>query len=707
MDRIFSNSTPRGFLAGKALSPDATPEDAYLYTVRSLIEDANDYEFSELAPARETLLEYYYAQRPAIDADEEDDLLGDPPTDESTSTRSSVVSSDVRDTVLSILPSLMRIFAGTEHAIEFQPNGPQEDEYSKQATDYIRYKFWKQNKGFNTLYDTFWDALTVKTGAMTWGTDTGKHVSVQNYNSMTHEQLAHIMSQEELGPEIVSYDPPKYVPGLGYVINNVAIRYTKSVPNTWVESIAPEDIRITRGAKSTQAAPLIGYVSIMRIGELVAMGYEYDEILEHAGNFQSWSMDSEIRSPGVNTGYPLNDQVLYGCFWIRADGDGDGIDELRHICTMGENYEIVHDEPADIAKMALFSGDRRPHSAMGNSMAELVLDIQRIKTNLIRGGLDSLAQSIFNRTAFNELLVNVEDVMSDDIGAPIRTRGNPAEVIQNYSTTFVGKDAFEAADYLDRTRVARTGISDASKGVDPKVFQSTNLSGIDAIVSGAQERIELIARLFAEGGLTEMYEGLLTEVTNNPNRSEMVQLRGKWVEVNPSLYNPNMRVEVNPMLGKGSDQTRLLVLQGVAATQSAVVEKFGLGNGVVGPIEMRNTQVDILSLVNFKNANRYFREITPEQQDAIEKAPKEPSPEMVLAQSQMENVRSKTSGEIGKQRLQANQQKTQAAQQASQMRFNYDKLHTDAFVALTGFLKDAVLAEQETDGEVMKLSEGG
>ena len=61
---------------------------------------------------------------------------------------------------------------------------------------------------------------------------------------------------------------------------------------------------------------------------------------------------------------------------------------------MGEDAEIVSDEPANRIKFALFSCDPISHTIVGDSIADYVMDIQRLKTNLTRAVLDSAAESI-------------------------------------------------------------------------------------------------------------------------------------------------------------------------------------------------------------------------------------------------------------------------------------------------------------------------
>ena len=694
MDRIFNNNQT-GYFDQTLYSDD--PE-YYQALVRSLISDSVDYEESNLRPDREKADQYYRGLEPRLNPISEEDVYDssdETPEDEKSDSKSTAVSTDVKDTVMAVIPSLMRMFAGSEHALNFEPTSEESVEMAAQATDYIRHIFWEENEGFTILHDILKDSLVKKIGITTWYTTNVKKVQEKTFTNVDEEQLMSVLNENpKFEAEIVDQTPPD----VNGMIASVTIRYVESTPKHVVESVAPDEFRISRHARNIETADLVGVDRIVRLSDLVELGYDPDILREFAGEQEDFSYERQERNPGGQMGWVTNDLVRFGRYFIRIDGDGDGINEVRCIHTIGSNFQIIEDYMVDDNNFALFSPDPEPHTAIGNSLADLVMDIQRINTNLLRGGLDSLSQSIYPRTVINQLLTNVEDALSDDVGAVIRTTGNTTDAVTQLVTPWVGKEVFAMKAQMDAMRQSRTGISEASKGVDPKALQSTNVMGIDLIATGAQERIELIARILAETGFKRMYKGLLREVTNNPNPEKTVCIRGKFTKINPSLFDPSMRCKVNPALGKGSDQTRMMALSTVVQKQELIMAKFGINNPVVGVQEYMNSVTDLLELVNIRNVSRYFKPITPEVLEQIQSAPKEPDPTTVLAQAELEKVKA------GVIETQANIVQKDNKQKMDDD-FRRDKLNVDSMVQLTGIFTDAILAQETMDNSVEGYNE--
>lgn len=683
METIFGNSGIGGAKANATYLGDDDQEE-YEARLRAMITDAVDYEQSYLQGNREEAQGYYYGTLPGLPGVSEDVDEDEEPN------RSRFVSTDVRDTILTILPSLIRIFTSSAEKIaEFNPTTEANQPMADQAYDYVNHVFYEENDGFLILHSLFKDALTVKLGIVRWWTDNVPEVMEQTFRDITQEQLQMLIF--EGGEELQVVDMQNAPDG---TIAEVTLRYYENKPQTKVIAVPPEEFRISRYARTLSSARLVGHEYDKPASELIAMGVPIDLVQNSIGMAPSFSEERFLRNPGMVDDYRgLGDTCVYGDWYVRIDGDGDGVDELRHICTLGNDYHIISDDIVPYHNFAVFSPDPRPHTVVGDSVADLIMDLQRLKSLMTRGMLDNLAESTNPKMVINELVTNIEDALNDEVGAIIRTRGDPNSAVAFSKVPYIGADLQQNIDYLDNVRASRTGITEASKGLDPKAMQSTALSGIDAIVSGAQERIELIARILAETGLKDMLRGLLREVTNNPNKTRTMKLRGQWQEVNPSLYDPSMRVTVNPTLGKGSDMIRLQALQQVQQTQMTIIEKYGIKNNpLVGPQEFRNTLEDSLGLVNIKNVSRYFKPVTQQVIDAINQSPDAPDPAQLLAQAELEKVKSATLKNISEKDTQAGELDFKVRKLMMDDDFRRDQLNVEATIAAS----DAVAKDGAT-----------
>jgi hypothetical protein len=452
------------------------------------------------------------------------------------------------------------------------------------------------------------------------------------------------------------------------IYDRVVIQFEKSKPLIKVAGVPPEEMRLDRYARTFKDSRIVGHERIVPVDQLVAMGYDRDLCLDHIQTSESaFTTEPQLRNPGRFMGTRLGDGVKYGEWYIKIDRDGDGFPELRYICTFGEDREIVGDEDANRIKFAMFSCDPISHTIIGDSLADYTEDIQRIKTNMMRAILDSAAESINPKTVINELMVDVDDALNDDLGAVIRTRGDPANSVMFTNTPFLGQAALPVVEMLNEVLQRRTGLSDAAKGLDPKALQSSTMIGVEAVINGAQERTELVARVLCETGFRDLFTGLYNEICENPNQKRTLKIRGKFIPYDTGTFDASMAVEVNANLGKGSDMTRMLALNQIKQDQQLVISQYGLQNPVVGIPEMLNTIGDMMAIANIKNVGRYFRTPTPQQLQMIMSQPKTPDPMAMAAQAQMERVRSDTAKAVGQQQLDRERMQAEG-------KFKYDQL---------------------------------
>jgi hypothetical protein len=585
------------------LNPDVMKDDELQGIVGKEIEDAIDYIDNWISPMRATATQYY---------------RGDPFGNEEEG-RSQVVSMDVRDTVQAIMPSLMRIFHGTDRTVEFVPQGPEDVASAAQATDYANFIINRDNNGFLEMHSAFMDALVRKVGIIKVYWDDQTKFETYDMSGLDDASLNALMSDPDVEVEITASTPvgePMMDEMTGMIMeppmeHSVRATYTHPDGRVKVEAVPPEEFLISREAKSVEQADYVAHRRIVTVSELVAMGYDFDEVSklgsaheDMSTNVERYTRNKALSNEMNERNDPAMKKVLYVENYIKLDYDGDGIAELRKICTAGDGNKILMNEPCTMAPFATMCPDPEAHDFFGHSVAETVMDIQRIKSSIMRNTLDSLAMSIHPRIAVTEGMVNMDDVMSTEVGAIIRQRS--AGQVQPLSMPFVGREAFPVLQYMDQVKEARTGISKASAGLDANALQSSTATAVAATVSAAQQHIELIARIFAETGVKRMYQLVLHLITTHQDRERMVRLSNEFVPIDPRAFDSNMDVTINVALGRGSDTERMMMLRQIGEMQKEAMATMGPQNPLTDISKLSNTLKAMTELAGFKDTSQFW-----------------------------------------------------------------------------------------------------
>ena len=630
-------------------------EEELQTTVRSYITDAIQYIDDDISPIRAESTKYY---------------KGDPFGNE-VDGRSQVVSRDVRDSVQAVLPSMMRVFFGSQKAVEFVPRSSEDVAMAEQATDYLNYIIQQDNEAVAIFYSVFKDALMNKAGFVKWWWDDSIEVHTHTFENLDEGALGLILQEE--GVEAVSVEA-RPAPGVSDQQAQMMQAQGMEVPQVYdaeikrqrkrnrvkIETMPPEEFLVDAAATSLDDAMVVGHRTMATVSSLVALGYDRKMLEEHlsdevafTGTDEYWARYKDRASMSPLSAYERR-RVLYVEAWCYIDYDGDGIAELRRICTVGDGYKVVNNESADEIPFAVFACDPEPHVFFGSDLADLTKDIQRIKSAVLRGMLDSLSFALYPRTGVVEGMVDIDDVLNPEVGSIIRMR-QPG-MVQQLDVPFLGKEAFPLMSYLDDMKESRTGQTAASQGLDPDVLQSTTRAAVTATIRGAEQHLEMMARLFAENGFKRLFKGLLRLVITHQDKERVVRLRNEWVPVDPRVWDSSMDCSVNVGLGSGMTDERLAVLNQIVVRQTEAMEKLGPDNPLVGLGNIRNTLAKMLEISGFKDSNQFFKPI-PLDWKPPPPEPPPPTPEELLAQAQMADIQARTS--IDQQKLEVDVMKAQ------------------------------------------------
>jgi hypothetical protein len=603
--------------------------------VSAELEDAVSYIDSDVSPIRAKGTEYY---------------RGDPFGNEEDG-RSQVVAMEVRDTVSAMLPSLMKVFFSTENVVEYMPRGPEDVAGAQQATDYANYVFTADNNGFMTTYALFKDSLVRKCGIAKYWWEEVEEVKIEEYSGLDDQTLQVLMQEGAEVKIVVSYPEPGAMPQMDMttglpmpvpMIHDVEIKRNTRDGRIRIMAVPPEELILDRRARSFDDAGIIAHRQMATVSDLIGMGYDQDEIEENISSTDLDSNDEYLARQPLSTTMgagdsmnPMQQRVLYVEAYMRIDFDGDGIPELRKICCMGSGYTMVRNLPASYIPFVDFPCDPEPHTSPLEAMSifDITHDIQEIKSEIMRNTLDSLAQSIHPRTAVVEGQVNIDDVLNNETGAIIRMRA--PGMVQPFSSPFVGQPAFAMMDYMDQMREDRTGMSKAAMGLDPDALQSTTKAAVAATVSASQSRLELQARILAEG-MKKLFKGILYLMTTHQDKPRMVRLRNEWVQIDPRVWDASMDVNVNIGLGNGDVNEKINALNIIMQKQEQIMAQFGPMNQIASlPMYIRTLQKAI-ELSGYKDASSYFNTLPADFQMPQEQP--QQTPEQVLAQVQAQSI---------------------------------------------------------------------
>ena len=569
--------------------------------------------------------------------------------------RSGAVSTDVRDAIFNILPSLMRILLGSDRVVEFLPIGLDDVDLARQQTSIVDFVIRKDSDGFRVISSAVIDALVRRIGWVKWMWDSGEgeHRGVE-YVGLDEMQAAAVAADEAvLGFEITSSYTDEQT---GQPLYDAAV-IRKGMGRVRIMEVPPEEVFYTRGARSLNEADCVAHVRELPASDVVAMGYDVETVNKYKGEQtrdSSGSLDGDglrtvrHRFDGDDVESPISQEVdesrqkvIFTEAYCRVDVDGDGIAELRMFHCIGNEYKVLNGEGlgelVDEVPFARFTPLIEPHLLVGLSVADVVGDVQ-VKKSLIERALEhSLARAIDPPFVYNEHAVNASDIASPNLHKAIRVRGDVDKTIREIPTSYLGDQAIGVLTYMNEKRADRIGMTRASEGLDPSALQSSTAEAVAGTFSRSAEIKELIARNIAESGMKDLFKGVLRTIQRNQDFVRNLRLdSGEFVTMDPSTWDIERDVEIN--IGETSTERKMAGLTAIAQSQMGMMEA---GSPLVSWVEVGNTHRKMAEALGYRVPTEFFRRWTPQEQEQHEQmlqAQAQPTPEEKLVEVEQGKV---------------------------------------------------------------------
>lgn len=558
--------------------------------------------------------------------------------------RSKAVSTDVADTVEGLMPALMDIFCGSDEVVRFEPVGPDDVQAAEQETDYVNHVFMQQNPGFMVLYGFIKDALLSKVGIVKVWWEAREEEERETYRDQSDEAFGLIVNSPEI--DVVEHTQRESADYPGAMVHDVTVVKKKTYACAKAEGVPPEEFGIERNARSMRDANYCFHKVLSTESKLIAQGYDPEQVR----NLPSYSYldtpeeqsrntvdEDDFAADRMNTAARTIEVVEHYC---RMDYEGDGKARLYKITTGGGQEEILRKDgepdivPYDVMPFAAMTPIIITHRFFGRSVAELVMDIQRIKTALLRSMLDNAYLANNPRIEISEQHATestLDDLLVSRPGGVVRTKA-PGGLTPIILPNITGQ-ILPLLEYQDATREWRTGVTRQGQGIDANALQNQSATAVNQAFTAAQARMKLIARVFAETGIRDLFSLLHATIRKHGSQPATVRLRNQWVTVDPRNWKTRNDLTVNVGLGTGGKAERIAQLMAVIGMQK---EAFAAGlTNLVGPMNLYNSAKELVKLVDLKTVEPYF--LDPSQQPEPQ-----PQPDPKIIELQMKNEIEKT-----------------------------------------------------------------
>jgi len=632
------------------------------------IEDAIGYLETETTDERQQALEYYLRE----------------PYGNEVEGKSQIVTGEVAEVVDGALPQLMRLFASGDNVVSFEPVNDGDQPFAKQATEYVNWVFNKDNDGFLVMHNWFKDALLQKVGIVKAYWEDKIDVKKESYKNLTDDELMIIMQDPEV--EVVEQETTiiqeavfDEMTGMevspAIVSHNVKLKKTTNNGKVVVENVPPEEFLISKRARSIADSPFTAHRKMMTRSELVAMGYD-EELIESlpTGDALEFSPERIARyTRGEQpTDMDSNDESMqlvevFECY-LKVDMDNDDIAEYRRVVYAG--HEILEEHECDYNPFHSLCPIPIPHKFYGQSLADRAMDLQLIKSTVVRQMLDNLYLTNNYRVGAVEGQVNLDDLLTSTAGGVVRLK-NPAALVPMTVQSSAGQ-SFPMLEYLDAIQAKRTGVSDSQQGLDPNLLQNVTATAVSAMSAASTGKLELIARIFAETGVTSLFRGILHLLCKYQDKARVVRINGEFIPFDPREWKTNYNVNINVGLGTGQRQEQLATMQMILAKQEEIITNYGLSNPLVNIKQYRDTLAKFIHMAGFKDSTEFINEITPEMNAQLSQPqPEKPDPNtqaaQVLAQVEREKAQLKAQTDSAKLELEREQMQLKAQKDALEL----------------------------------------
>jgi hypothetical protein len=596
--------------------------------------------------------------------------------------RSSVISTDVRDSIQSVLAAMVPAFS-TNFPCQFLPERSGDEQQAEIETKAVL-KIMEESGAYSALYNALHDSLLCKNGYIKCWSEEYEYSTTARFKGGDAQDNAALLAMAGEGAEIESEDD-----------SGVVLRTSTERKRLRIVSVAPERLYIDANLRSTQLqdASFIAEWKPITRSDLLEADYPKDVVEGLAASgYAPQDNNSFMRNMAQQSNpwtAPTPDQDLIAVWecYIKIAMTGDESELWRII--MAEPGVILDKERVEYLPYACGAILMMPHRHDGISLFDLVKESQDVGTATLRQWIDNNQSAVLNRLVLSPA-VNADDVENGGPNHHIRmTRGDDVSMaVMPLPFADIGGSCEQLLAYKDRMRSQRAGASlDLQGAENQQMTAQIGSMGADRIISNQEQVAGLFTRNFSETLIRSAF--LLVHQCLRLDYDQPMQLKQgeQWLDVNPGDWLERSQVQVTTGMTPGERNRRIGALTGQLQVATQALQS-GLSGILVDPSGLYRILMDLSKAQDLTGAPEYWIDpASPKAQQAAQQQAQQHQ-QMQQMQMQMNTLKDQVS---------AQKNQIDAANDAAELQFKYAQLAAQMEMKESEIVGSATLQLQQME----------
>ena len=538
----------------------------------------------------------------------------------------SLSTTDVKDTISSAMPAIMKTFFSSQDVITIQGrDGLPQDEHRAQMMQALINFELEQSGCYQKFQKWFLDSLITNLGIMKvdWQRT---YKSTQSTEQMAAEAVPMFKEQIEQGGgsiDDIQLDPMTGVANVTYTIKEI----DKNRPRFM--NLMASEFRFDPTATCLEDADFIAHRKVVSIDYLrrQAEAGLYDkaaveEAAENAGNpnftqLDNYNNDHIDDNSGSSEDTGRRKVVLYECYVkLNLTDDKNAILQDVIVTMAADTILRIEENSYERQPFFLITPVCEPHKIWPDSgFVDIIAPNQHAKTAILKQMIIALSKANDCRIAVDKSAIyDVNELLNGSGVIQLNSGGNINQAIQQLPSPQIASWAFNMLQYLDSDKENKSGLTRYNQGTDSNSLNKT-ATGINLIQQAANQRLELICRCFAETAVKDLFRFLVKLNQLFLNQAIIIRLNNEPLQVDPADLDGSYDLIVNAAMGTSSKQDKLQAIQMI----EPLVEKLAQV-GMAGPEQFYNVFKKTCESLDFKNADEFVMNPQQSQQYQAQQA---------------------------------------------------------------------------------------